>query len=235
MIDWLVSIQALLREPETRFSLSLTGQVVLITLLLHLIASLLLGYCLSKKSFPGRVIIDLLVTLPLVFPPVATGYALLMILGKNGPFGEWSHSSGINFIFSGQGVVLAAFLSGLPLVVKPIQSAMNMVSTRWGEVARTLGKNELQIFLFVLIPNIQRALATGLILGLGRSLGEVGITLMLGGNIAGKTNTLSLEIYNAVFSGDYQRASGLSVILGGISLVIFFLLQRCSSQRNASA
>ena len=196
---------------------------------------LLLGYCLSKKSFPGRVIIDLLVTLPLVFPPVATGYALLMILGKNGPFGEWSHSSGINFIFSGQGVVLAAFLSGLPLVVKPIQSAMNMVSTRWGEVARTLGKNELQIFLFVLIPNIQRALATGLILGLGRSLGEVGITLMLGGNIAGKTNTLSLEIYNAVFSGDYQRASGLSVILGGISLVIFFLLQRCSSQRNASA
>ncbi|WP_321406321.1 TOBE domain-containing protein [Tolumonas auensis] len=85
MIDWLVSIPALLREPETRFSLSLTGQVVLITLLLHLIASLLLGYCLSKKSFPGRVIIDLLVTLPLVFPPVATGYALLMILGKNGP------------------------------------------------------------------------------------------------------------------------------------------------------
>lgn len=235
MIDWLVSIPALLREPETRFSLSLTGQVVLITLLLHLIASLLLGYCLSKKSFPGRVIIDLLVTLPLVFPPVATGYALLMILGKNGPFGEWSRSAGINFIFSGQGVVLAAFLSGLPLVVKPIQSAMNMVSTRWGEVARTLGKNELQIFLFVLIPNIQRALATGLILGLGRSLGEVGITLMLGGNIAGKTNTLSLEIYNAVFSGDYQRASGLSVILGGISLVIFFLLQRCSSQRNASA
>lgn len=235
MIDWLVSIPALLREPETRFSLSLTGQVVLITLLLHLIAGLLLGYCLSKKSFPGRVIIDLLVTLPLVFPPVATGYALLMILGKNGPFGEWSRSAGINFIFSGQGVVLAAFLSGLPLVVKPIQSAMNMVSTRWGEVARTLGKNELQIFLFVLIPNIQRALATGLILGLGRSLGEVGITLMLGGNIAGKTNTLSLEIYNAVFSGDYQRASGLSVILGGISLVIFFLLQRCSSQRNASA
>ena len=235
MIDWLVSIPALLREPETQFSLSLTGQVVLITLLLHLIASLLLGYCLSKKSFPGRVIIDLLVTLPLVFPPVATGYALLMILGKNGPFGEWSRSAGINFIFSGQGVVLAAFLSGLPLVVKPIQSAMNMVSTRWGEVARTLGKNELQIFLFVLIPNIQRALATGLILGLGRSLGEVGITLMLGGNIAGKTNTLSLEIYNAVFSGDYQRASGLSVILGGISLVIFFLLQRCSSQRNASA
>lgn len=224
-MSWFATAQGLLADPGIQFSLWLTFRVVAMTLLLHLIAGLTLGYLLSRPPWLGRSLLDAFVTLPLVFPPIATGFALLLLLGRRSWLG--SHL-GIDLIFTVEGVTLATFLAGLPLVVKPIQSAMESLQARLGEVARTLGKNELQIFLWVLVPNVRRALATGLILGLGRSLGEVGITLMLGGNITGKTNTLSLEIYNAVFSSDYARAGLLSVILGIISLLIFFVLRRLS-------
>ncbi|MDR3410240.1 MAG: molybdate ABC transporter permease subunit [Formivibrio sp.] len=224
----LTNATATLLDPGISFSLWLTARVVLLTLALHLIAGLLLGYLLSRNPFPGRGLLDAFVTLPLVFPPIATGFALLLLFGRQGLLGSWLESMDLGLIFTFPGVVTAAFIAGLPLVVKPIQTAMESAALRLGEVARTLGKNEFKIFFLVLIPNIRRALATGLTLGLGRSLGEVGITLMLGGNIAGKTNTLSLEIYNAVFSGDFQRAGVLSVLLGLISLGIFFMLRRLS-------
>lgn len=217
-----------LGETSVRFSLRLTFQVVLVTLALHLVAGVLLGYLLSRRHWRGREVLDALITLPLVFPPIAIGFALLMLLGRHGPVGELLGKVGIELIFTLQGVVLAAFLAGLPLVVKPIQNAMESVAGRLAEVARTLGKTEVEIFFLVLLPNVRTAIATGLVLGLGRSLGEVGITLMLGGNIAGKTNTLSLEIYNAVFGGDFQRATVLSVLLGGVSLAVFFLLRKLS-------
>jgi len=103
------------------------------------------------------------------------------------------------------------------------------VSFRLAEIARVLGKNEWQVFWLVLLPNVRRSVLSGWFLALGRSLGEVGITLMLGGNIVGKTNTLSLEIYNAVFSGEFERAMVLSAIIGFFSLAIFFMLRRLSA------
>lgn len=227
-MSWADTTFVTLSEPGVRFSLWLTFQAVLATLVLHLVAGVLLGYLLSFRHWRGREILDALVTLPLVFPPIATGFALLLLLGRRGPVGELLGKFGIELIFTLPGVILAAFLAGLPLVVKPIQNAMESVAGRLSEVARTLGKTEVEIFFLVLLPNIRTAIATGLILGFGRSLGEVGITLMLGGNIAGKTNTLSLEIYNAVFSGDFQRAAVLSVLLGGVSLGVFFLLRKLS-------
>ncbi len=227
-MTWLNVTQATLVDTGVRFSLWLTFQAALITLGLHLIAGVLLGYLLSLRHWRGRGILDAFITLPLVFPPIATGFALLMLLGRRGQMGEFLSRLGIELIFTLHGVILAAFLAGLPLVVKPIQNAMESVAGRLSEVARTLGKNEVEIFFLVLLPNVRTAIATGLILGLGRSLGEVGITLMLGGNIAGKTNTLSLEIYNAVFSGEFQRAAVLSVLLGGVSLAVFFMLRRIS-------
>ncbi|MBS1154764.1 MAG: molybdate transporter permease subunit [Proteobacteria bacterium] len=223
---------AIYQDPGVGFSLWLTIRVALLTLVLHLVAGLLLGYLLSRPAFPGRGLLDALVTLPLVFPPIAMGFALLLLFGRRGLLGTRLEQMGLELIFTLHGVALAAFLAGLPLVVKPIQTALESVAARLGEVARTLGKNELEIFFLVQIPNIRRALATGLILGLGRSLGEVGITLMLGGNIAGKTNTLSLEIYNAVFSGDYPRAAALSILLGMASLGIFFLLRLLSCRKS---
>lgn len=229
-MNWADAALLTLGDSGVRFSLWLTFQSVLVTLLLHLVAGVFLGYLLSLHHWRGREILDVLVTLPLVFPPIATGFALLLLLGRHGPVGQILGRFGVELIFTLPGVVLAAFLAGLPLVVKPIQNAMESVAGRLSEVARTLGKTEIEIFFLVLLPSVRTAIATGLILGFGRALGEVGITLMLGGNIAGKTNTLSLEIYNAVFSGDFQRAAVLSILLGGVSLGVFFLLRKLSKQ-----
>jgi molybdate transport system permease protein len=216
-----------LADPGVKYAMWLTVKVAILTVGLHALAGVAIGYALSIQGWTGRALLDAAVTLPLVFPPVALGFVLLMVLGRHGFLGEWLlHCCDASLIFSVPGVILAAFVAGLPLVVKPVQAAMESLSARLGEVARTLGKREWEIALFVLLPNIKRALITGLILGLGRSMGEVGITLMLGGNIAGRTNTLSLEIYNAVFAGDYSRGIVLTIVLGMASLAVFFLMRR---------
>ncbi|MBS1208416.1 MAG: Molybdate transporter, inner rane subunit [Proteobacteria bacterium] len=216
-----------LADAGVRYALWLTVEVAALTVVLHALAGLLLGYALSVPRWPGRALLDAAITLPLVFPPIALGFVLLMLFGRQGPLGSvLRQCCDASLVFSVPGVVFAAFVAGLPLVVKPVQAAMESLSARLGEVARTLGKREWEIALFVLMPNVKRALATGLILGFGRSMGEVGITLMLGGNIAGRTNTLSLEIYNAVFAGDYTRGIVLTVLLGGVSLVVFWFMRR---------
>lgn len=226
MLD-LESIQAVLAEPLVAQALCLTAEVALATLAIHLVAGLALGYALAQRGWFGRGWVDALVTLPLVFPPVATGFVLLLLLGRRGLVGSWlGEYWAIEVVFSFWGVLIASVLAGLPLVVKPIQSALEAVSGRLAEAARVLGKGELEIFLRVLLPNIRGALVAGLVLGLGRSLGEVGITLMLGGNVGGRTTTVSLEIYNAVSGGEFERAAALSLVLGLVSLGLFAVLKR---------
>lgn len=219
----------LLDSPQTQHTLWLTARIALACLALHAIAGLALGYALARPGWRGRNLLDIAVTLPLVFPPMATGFLLLMLLGRRGPIGQpLQQWFGIEIVFSFSGLVLAAFVSGLPLVVKPLQSAFENIPRRLSEVARTLGKTECEIFLFVLLPNVRSALVAGLVLSLGRALGEVGITLMLGGNIEGRTVTASLDIYNAVTTGDFERATLLSVILGSITVALFSILRRGS-------
>lgn len=122
--------------------------------------------------------------------------------------------------------MVAAFISGLPLQVKPVQAALKSVEvSKLREAAAVLGKSETTIFFKVLLPCAKRSILAGLLLALARSLGEVGMSLMLGGNIIGRTNTLSLEIYNAVFNGEFKRAAVLSVIIGIASISIFAALK----------
>lgn len=216
------------------FPAILTVKVAVATLFIHFVLGLALGWCLAKPGWPGRILLDALVTLPLVFPPVAMGFFLLLLLGRRSPAGHWLEATtGLSFVFTIEGVLLASVIAGLPLVVKPIEAGIASVSRSFGEASRTLGRNEWDTFVYVILPNIKSAVAAGLILGTARSLGEVGITLMLGGNIMGRTNTMSLEIYNAVFNGEYPKAAVLSATLGMVSLVIFVLLRRTA--RPASA
>jgi molybdate transport system permease protein len=221
---------AVLSEASTQYTLWLTFRVVLATLFLHFVSGLLLGYALSRRGWRGHSVLDMLVTLPLVFPPMATGFLLLMLLGRRGPVGallaDWF---GLEIVFSFWGLLLASFIAGLPLVVKPIQAGFESVSRRLSEAARTLGKNEWEIALHVLLPNIRGAVVAGLLLGSGRALGEVGMTMMLGGNISGRTVTASLEIYNAVISGDFERAGVMSLVLGVLTLALFCFLRRKAS------
>ncbi|MUM78510.1 ABC transporter permease subunit [Pseudodesulfovibrio sp. F-1] len=220
-----MSLLGILTEPQTLGPLWLTVRVLAVAGALHLAAGVLVGYYLTGRKTVMRSVVDFLVTLPLVFPPIATGFALLLLLGRNGPIGRFVTDG---LVFSFWGLVIASFVAGLPLMVKPVEAALRGGS-QLAEVSRVLGKSEWQTFWLVLLPNVRRSVISGWFLALGRSLGEVGITLMLGGNILGRTNTLSLEIYNAVFSGEFDRAVVLSCIIGLFSLAIYLVLKRMSA------
>lgn len=218
-----------LHDPALIYPATLSLQIAAATLVLHFVIGTLLGWALAKPAWPGRTLLDALITIPLVLPPIALGFFLLLLLGRRGPLGQWLDSSfGLSFVFSIEGVLLASVIAGLPLVVKPIEAAIASVSRSLGEASATLGRNEWETFVYVILPNIRGAIAAGLVLGTARSLGEVGITLMLGGNIVGKTNTISLEVYNSVFNGEYSRAAVLSVLLGLVSVAVFALLRKLS-------
>ncbi len=222
-LAWLDGISG----PGIVFPLIFTAKVASVTCVLHLAIGIILGYYLSNKKSRVRDLIDIFVTLPLVFPPIALGFMLLLILGKGGPIGRVVYDIlGVQIIFSFWGVVIASFIAGLPLIVKPVQSAIQSTAGSLVEASYVLGKSEWQTFFYVVIPSIKKSILGGLSLAFGRSIGEVGLTLMLGGNIVGKTNTLSLEIYNSVFTGEFHRALILTLILGSVSTIIFIILKK---------
>lgn len=204
----------------------LSVQIALITILLHLVLGIGIAYYLSGQKTFFKSVIDIIVTVPIVFPPIALGLFLLLLFGKNGFVGSVLHNFDIEVIFTATGVLIASFVAGLPLVVKPIQSAIDEQSRIYAEASYTLGKSKLHTLIFVILPNIKKVILASMFLGFGRSLGEVGITLMLGGNIIGKTDTISLAIYNYSFGGEIDKAIVLSLILGTVSMLIFVGLRK---------
>lgn len=185
-------------------------------------------FCRRRRSLAARAL-SFLVTLPLIFPPVAMGFLLLLLLGRNGPVGEaLERWAGLRIVFSEAGVVLSAFVAGLPLVVRPLQAAMERPELyKLEEAAQTLGCGALGTFCFVTVPQTSRVLFSCLLLGIARASGEVGITMMLGGNISGRTNTLSLEIFNCVSRGDFDAALRLCAVLAVLGVLLYVLLEGC--------
>ncbi len=221
-----MDIVAILSDSSTLTPLALSAKVLAVAGILQLAVGVPLAFWMARSKGMLHNFVDTAVTLPLVFPPVATGFVLLLVLGRNGPVGKIFNES---IIFGFPGLVVAAFIAGLPLLVKPVQAALKSAeAAKLSEVAAVLGKSETVIFLKVLLPCAKRSILAGLLLALARSLGEVGMSLMLGGNIIGRTNTLSLEIYNAVFNGEFERAAVLSTIIGIASISMFTVLKKVS-------
>lgn len=220
-------------DPVAGQAALLTLQVLGIATALFILVGIPLGAWLGRgESRLGRAV-EFLVSLPLVFPPIATGFILLLLLGRHGPLGRvLAGGLGLEVIFSFWSLVLAAFITGLPLMIKPIQAAFREEIQCLVDLALVLGQTRRQVLLRVILPNIRRSVLAGLFLAVLRSLGEVGVSLMLGGNIVGRTNTVSLEIYNAVFSGEYQRAGMLTALLGAISLAAVLILRRLDRGRT---
>ncbi|WP_432738319.1 molybdate ABC transporter permease subunit [Maridesulfovibrio sp. FT414] len=221
-----MDVAAILTDSATLSPLGLSAKVLTMAGTMQLLIGIPLAFWLSRSKGMLHNFVDTAVTLPLVFPPVATGFVLLLLLGRNGPaatlFGD-------SIIFGFPGLVVAGFIAGLPLLIKPVQAALKSAeASKLSEVAAVLGKSEPEIFFLVLLPCARRAIMAGLLLALARSLGEVGMTLMLGGNVIGRTNTLSLEIYNAVFNGEFERAAVLSAIIGIASISMFTVLKKIS-------
>lgn len=205
----------------------LTAQVIGTSLLLQLVVGGAIGWQLARRRWAGNAWLDVLVTLPLVFPPIVLGYGLLLALGRHGWLVQWL-PPGLqpDVIFTPTGLVVAAFVAGLPLMVKPTQNAFANTSPRMREAAAVLGLSNWQIFWRVELPLARRGIAAGLILAGGRALGEVGLSLMLGGNIVGRTETLSLAIFNQVMDGNLACANQLSLLLCLLVIPVFLMLRR---------
>lgn len=177
-----------------------------------------LGWLLARRQWPGKLLVETLVSLPLVVPPVVTGLLLLKMLGRRGPVGQWLTSWGVEVIFTWKACVIASAVMSFPLLVRSARSAFAEVPERLEQVARTLGAGRLRTFLQISLPLARRGLAAGAILAFARALGEFGATIMVAGFIPGETNTLALDIYHAVQLGDDPQAWSLA----GLSLLIAF-------------
>ena len=201
--------------------LILSIKVVLCQGALLVVFGLALAYLLAFYKGKLSAILEMIVTFPLIFPPIATGFLLLYLLGKNGIVGK---ALNLEIIFSFKALVLAAFIASLPLFVKPVASALGSLSKSLSEAAYSLGKDKFQTAIFVLFPCVAKSVAAAFILAISRGLGEVGITLILGGNIIGKTDTISLAIYNAIYDGKSDEALVLSLVLVVLSFILFGII-----------
>lgn len=180
-----------------------------------------LGWWMSQRRFAGKNVVDALLMLPMVLPPTVLGYYLIVLIGRNGVLGQYlDRWFGINLIFTWQGAVIAASLVSLPLIYKAARAAFEDVDGRLLHAARTLGSGEFEIFVRIALPLAVRGIAAGLMLAFARAMGEFGATLMIAGNLPGKTQTLSIAIYDAVQSGNDAQALWLTLVISVVCVVV---------------
>jgi len=208
-----------------------TAWVSALSTLVILPFGLALAWALARRDWPGKSIVETLVSLPLVMPPVATGLILLKLFGRRGAIGGFLHDR-LNFdvIFTWRAVLLALSVMSLPLLVRSARVAFEEVNPRLEQIARTLGSGGWRVFFTITVPLAARGIVAGMILAFARALGEFGATIMVAGNIPGKTSTLSLTIFQDVQIGQDSsafRLLGVSVVLA-FAAVWFseFLLRR---------
>ncbi|MFO1297671.1 MAG: molybdate ABC transporter permease subunit [Rubrivivax sp.] len=191
-------------------ALALTLKVAGWATALNLVLGVSVGYALARWRFPGRDLLDAAFTLPMVMPPTVLGYYLLVLIGSRGPIGGWLlEHFGIRLIFTWQAAVIAATIVAFPLVFKAARAAFETVDPQLEDAARTLGIGEVAVFFRVSLPLAWRGILAGLLLAFARALGEFGATLMVAGSIAGKTQTLSIAVYEAVQAGQDHTANFL--------------------------
>ena len=195
-------------------ALGLSIRVAVLATLLNALLGIPLAYLLARRPFRGRALVDLLVTLPLVLPPTVTGYYLIVLLGRRGWLGAPVYAwTGWSVAFTWYAAVIAATVMALPLLVRTARAAIESVDRELEKAAFTLGRSEWRTALEVTLPLAKNGIIAGLVLAFARALGEFGATLMLAGNIPGKTTTVPLAIYTAVQTGEMGEAVLLVVAL----------------------
>jgi molybdate transport system permease protein len=198
-----------------------------------LVPGVVLAWLLARKSFPGRSIVETLVSLPLVMPPVATGLLLLMVLGRRGIVGGFLERYGIEIVFTWKAVVLAMAIMGLPLLVRTARAGFEQVDVRYERVAATLGASPARIFLTVSLPLAWPSVLAGAVLAFARALGEFGATIIVAGSIPGATRTLSLAIYSHAETGQDAEALALLLVSIAIAFVALWTANRLVERRLA--
>jgi len=206
-------------SPEEWQIIWFTTWVSALSTVLILPFGLALAWMLARHEWPGKSLVETLISLPLVMPPVATGLILLQLLGRRGPIGGFLHDK-LNFdiVFTWRAVLLALAVMSLPLLVRSARVAFEGVNPRLEQIARTLGASRWRVFCTITVPLAARGIMAGMVLAFARALGEFGATIMIAGNIPGKTSTLSLAIFQNVQLGQ----DGAAFRLLAVSIVLAF-------------
>jgi molybdate transport system permease protein len=213
-------------------ALSLSLKVALWATAIGGVFGVAIGWILARTRFPGRDVVDSLLLLPLVLPPTVLGYYLLVLIGRRGTIGAWLESTfGVHLIFTWQGAVIAAAIVSFPFVCKSARAAFEEVDPRYEQAARILGLGEFAVFFRVTLPLAWRGILAGVLLAFTRALGEFGATLMVAGSIPGRTQTLSIAVYEAVQAGQDALASQLVAIISVTAVVILVAASRLAPAR----
>jgi molybdate transport system permease protein len=217
-------------------TLALTLKVAAWATAINLVLGVAAGWLLARRRFPGRELVDAVLTLPLVLPPTVLGYYLLVVIGRRGWLGGWLEQHlGIHLIFTWQGAVIAATIVAFPLVLKAARTAFEAVDPQLENAARVLGLGEWALFCRVTLPLAWPGILAGTLLVFARSLGEFGATLMVAGSIPGRTQTLSVAVYEAVQAGQDDTANLLVAITSVTCIVVLLAAGRLAPRRTAAA
>ena len=213
--------------PAELAALSLSIKVALLSLVIMFPPGLLVGWLLAKRTFPGKTFLNTLVMCPLVLPPIVSGYLLLILLGKHGVIGSFIYQTfGIEIVFSQFAIVIAVSIISFPLLVRGIVTGMESVPLELENAARTLGASPIKVFWTITFPLAYRGIIGGTILGFSKSLGEFGATIMVAGNIPGKTQTMALAIFSAVHLGEDVSVYRLVFISTIVAFIALWLTER---------
>src|SRR3954463_9408136 len=212
-------------------ALTVSIRVAVLATALDALVGLPLAYLLARRTFRGKTLVDLLVTLPLVLPPTVTGFYLIVLLGRRGWLGAPLYAAtGWTVAFTWWAAVVAATVMALPLLVRTARAAIESVDRDLERAAHTLGRSEWRTALEVTLPLARNGIIAGLVLAFARALGEFGATLMLAGNIPGRTTTVPLAIYSAVQTGEAATALGLVAILTALSCLVLVVAGRLGAR-----
>jgi molybdate transport system permease protein len=209
------------------FPLWLSLRVAALATVISLVLGLALAYLLANHKFRGREVLDALTTLPIVLPPTVLGYYLLVVLGRDSILGRLHEKVwGGPLVFTWQAAVVASTVHAVPLLVKAARAALESVDRSLEDAARTLGASEWRVFLRITLPLARRSVAAAAVFAFARALGDFGITIMIAGNIPGKTQTMAVAIYDAVESGNGALARTLVLVISAVAIVVLYSMNR---------
>lgn len=218
-------------DSSVLFSLRLSLQVALVATIFIVIVGVLVAYFLAMRNFWGKELVDMLFTLPLVLPPSVTGYYLVILFGRNGLIGrglyEWT---GFTIMFTWYAAVLASFIVALPFMIKVTRAAIESVDKNLINASYILGRSEFETALKVILPLSRKGIIAGAVLSFARAIGEFGATLMIAGNIPGRTNTMPIAIYSQASSGEWSEANLMVLLFTALSGLFLYAANKLNKR-----
>jgi molybdate transport system permease protein len=218
--------------PEEWRIAGFTLRMATMSTLLILPPALLLAWLLARRSWPGKSLVETLVTLPLVMPPVATGLVLLQLFGRRRALGSFLDRHGIDIVFTWRAVVIAMMVMSLPLLLRAARTAFEEVNPRLEQMAETLGASPLRVFFTITLPLARRGVAGGILLAFARAVGEFGATILVAGDIPGRTRTIALTIYERVQLGHDESAYRMVAVSAIIAFAALWISETLLRKRR---